>query len=259
MDPARFAAEVRAVRPAAVGLYHQYFAEWGGHGRHTQLSVAALPPHRLAVCGDIHVRGLAAPATGPAAALSPGPLAPQSVAEFDLTPAVWAVHADLTVTAVPLKGRRYCRVEVGTPEAAEAALALVAGLGPDPDLPDRVSRPVVAVKVCAPLVGFAEALTGLAARRDVLVRLSFAGSPADPTHSLDRPGPAGPAHPPPPADLVRVAAGWAAADAAARDLAAALVAPGADPAAVLAAARASHEADLAAEDYAGDADPDDAA
>lgn len=124
---------------ADVGLYHQGWAELLGGG--DRPAAAALPPHKCAVLGDVHVRRAWAGAGGPGLCVSPGPLAPQSVAQ--LGPVFcYAVTADWQTVPVPLPHRPVVRLraDMGTPlrvlvNAAETAAAA----------PGAVGRPVAVV------------------------------------------------------------------------------------------------------------------
>lgn len=222
-DPAGLSAALARVAVADVGVYHQMVAEWGPGGKGTPL--AAFPSHRLAVIGDVHARAVLTPRTGPAVALSPGPLAPQSTAEF-VAPQVWAVGADLTPAPVPLRGRRYERYEVDSADAADACLAALARIGPDPDpaLPDGLRAPLAAVRLTAPVPGFVAAARRLATDRGFFLRVADAATGPRPGAAAD----------PVAAGLAAAIAGWGA-PAAVTALALAATAPGADPAAVLAA------------------------
>lgn len=159
----------RRQKAAEVGLYHQSWTEWmcGAKGGSGNPSVAWLPPHRLSVCGDIHVRGVVD--RSPGLAVSPGPLAPQSVVEF-APPAVYALLADFSVREVPLKGRKYLYLDVTDVASADAALAALGGLEPDQSLPERLAAPMAAVRLTARSEEFVDAAARLSVDRGFTVR-----------------------------------------------------------------------------------------
>lgn len=212
-----------------VGLYHQTWAEWtSGGGRST---LADIPGHRIAVCGDVHVRGVANPPVGPAVAVSPGPLAPQSVAEF-LPPAVFAVDQDLHPTEVSIRGRSYRTYEVASGDDADRVIAAVAALAPDESLPEVVRTPMISVRVRAAVDGFEPALQKMAAARGAVARVYAQAQPrAEKAEVAARPTAAG---------LTSVIINWDA-DPAARQLAAAVAARGAKPHDVILTAKDTYE------------------
>lgn len=169
VDPTVFPTEIAKVAPADVGLYHQTWTEWcPGQNR---ISLESLPPNKLAVCGDIHVRSTCIPKTGPALALSPGPLAPQSTAEF-IPHQAWAVTRDLTPHPVPLTGRTYLRFDVDSVESAESCLRTLAQLSHAKNLPQSLVTPLVAVKLTTDVPGFVSTVRQLASDRDFVARIT---------------------------------------------------------------------------------------
>lgn len=107
-------------RPADVGLYHQAWRELAPRG---PFRVADLPGHRVAVVGDVHVCRAWRPETGPRLAVSPGPLAPQSVTEFGCGRAYALCRSprgDVEAVPVPLPARRYVRL-VASPDGPPPA------------------------------------------------------------------------------------------------------------------------------------------
>ena len=230
----RFAEAVAGIsRYTDIGLYHQPLADLTGRG----VNASQLPPHRLAVVGDTHVATTLTPPAGPKLVLSPGPLAPQSVAEFG-PPGVWAVHDDLSVSRVSLPHRAWHSFLIDSPAAADACVAACGALAPDPALPDLVARPLVAVRLTADVDGFVPTVRELARSRDFALRVLDAGP-----GRVDHPSPA-PA-PPRGADLAEALRLRLPADPGALELALELAAPGADPLSVLAAARARDAAEAA--------------
>lgn len=240
--PARFAEALRRAPAADVGLYHQCWSEWG----RGPCAVAGLPPHRVAVCGDVHlsrVRPRGPDGQGPQLAVSPGPLAPRSVAEFN-PPTAYELLDDFSVRLVELPHRRCLLLEVDSPEQAERACTTVAGLAPSPGVPDELARPLVALRLGrgAP-DGFAEAARALALDRGVLLRSYRAAAPRPPQGAA---GPGGvitptaaPASRPTQAaargsDPLSEAVALGPLKGRARELALRLVADGADPAGVVA-------------------------
>lgn len=239
--PDGFAELVKKVPTTDVGLYHQTWAEWinGGKG----VSVSALPAHKLAVCGDVHVAALINPPAGPAAALSPGPLAPQSTAEFG--PAyVWAVHEDCSVTRVPVPGRTYARYEISSEAEAAACLVDLVRTTKNHALPDHLAAPLVAIRFTKDIPGLTDTVRRLAKDKGFSVRLTD-GIPA-PTQ-LRKPDDK---NLPPVGDLTAAIGRYPDISPAARALAVALTTPGADPAAVLASERARYEAAIHAKQKA---------
>jgi hypothetical protein len=230
--PDRFPALAAAVPPVAVGLYHQTWAEFGRAGR---AALGALPAHRLAVCGDVHVRVVrkrppGGPGGGPVVAVSPGPLAPQSVTEFAGAPCAFGATAAGAVVRVPLAGRRFVALAADAPGELDRAVAAVAALAPDPALPEAVAAPFVCVKLGAGAGPHARAaLTEAAARVGVVLR-TYA-----PVAAGDRVRTAAPAPAAPLADAIAAAPG---VSDAVKDLARAAV-ESADPGAVFAAHRTS--------------------
>ncbi len=233
-------------RVTDVGVYHQATADFGpGKG----MTLADLPPHPLAVVGDTHVATTIRPASGPRLALSPGPLAPRSVAEFG-PPGVWAVTADLDVRRVAVPARAYHRFDVASPADADACIAAASRLVPDGRLPAHLASPMVAVRTTVDLDGFVPAVRELAAARGFSLRVLDAGP-----GGLTRDEAAAPARVS--ADLKTVIAAWPGLSPGARDLALALADGDADPAVVLDADRAAWEADP--DDTVIDQDSDEAA
>lgn len=143
VHPSEFAAAVAKQPTTAVGLYHQTWAELVRAGR---TFMRDLPAHALAVCGDVHVQS-AVPrsSTGPLLSLSPGPLTPQSVSEFDNKPVVYAATAGLAVVTRPVKARQFRYLTAATADDFERALVAVSRIEPDPTLPEEVARPFVSV------------------------------------------------------------------------------------------------------------------
>lgn len=162
-----FVAKTAQAPRADVGLYHQGWSELTGGSPY---SVAQLPDHGLSVCGDIHVRAVLDKPQHPRKILSPGPLSPQSVAEF-FPPAVYAVYTDLSVREVAIVGRKFLRYDVASPEDAESVMQAVAGLRRNTDVHEDLSRPMVAVRLDAHVEGFVEAVEAMAASRGVVVRM----------------------------------------------------------------------------------------
>lgn len=212
-----------------VGLYHQTWQEWtNGGGRST---LADIPNHTLAVCGDVHVRGIATPPKGPVTALSPGPMAPQSVAEF-AEAKVFAVGKDLFPTEVSIRGRQYRAYEVSDGKAADAVIADLTAMTVDESLPQALRTPMVSVCVRTPIDGFEAAVTKMAASRGVIVRV-YAPAPT----RVEKPEPASQ---PKLTGLTSVIINWDA-DPAAKQLAAAAVARGVKPQDVLLAHKDNYE------------------
>jgi len=127
-----------------IGVYHQRWDELSGP---SPFSIVQLPDHKLSVCGDVHVRAFLDRPTYPRRILSPGPYAPQSVAEFHQSTVVYAVYEDFSVRPIEVRGRKYVRYDITDAETADAALVGMAGLSPDPTIPKHLSKPMVAVKV----------------------------------------------------------------------------------------------------------------
>lgn len=233
VPPAHFAEKVAAqVRVSDIGVYHQAVADFGVKG----LALSQFPAHSLAVIGDTHVSRAVRPAAGPRLALSPGPLAPQSVAEFG-PPGVWAVHADLSVTHVKIPARAYHRFDVGTPAEADACVAAVSRLAPDPALPPAQAHPMIAARLTADLDGFAPALRELCGRLGFPLRVLDAG-PGSASPEAPEAGPVRVS-----ADLPGILVDWPGLSPGARRLALALADPAADPGEVLDADRAAWEHD----------------
>lgn len=230
-DPARFRQLVGQVPAADVGVYHQTFGEWAPGGN--RLSVTELPAHALALCGDVHVAGLVRPPRGPKAALSPGPLCPQSVAEFGAPARAWALHDDLSVSPVLLRGRRWVRLEVSTTAQAEEALAALSALTPDETLPEPLRAPMVSVRLAPPDPDWVRVAERLASERGVVLRVAEVSAPA-PAALVAAP------RPPAGFTLTDAIAAWPAAEPV-RRLAHRLTAPGTDPAVELRRARAEYE------------------
>lgn len=217
-----------------VGVYHQRWAELDARG---PFRASQLPDHGLCVCGDVHVRAVLDKTTHARRLVSTGPLSPQSVSEFGRA----AVHAvsresgsgeELAVREVVLPGREFRRYDVESAGDAEAVMSALAVMGPDESLPDDLACPMVAVRLSGgrdAVVGFAEAAERLAESRGVVLYLyapsrgsGAAGSGKDQDHASGC------------RDLAEAIRSWGGDVApAARDLAAALVADGADPRAVL--------------------------
>lgn len=211
-----------------VGLYHQTWQEWtGGGGRST---LADIPNHRLAVCGDVHVRGIATPPKGPAVAVSPGPLAPQSVAEF-AEPKVFAVSKDLFPAEVSIRGRYYKAYEVSSGEAADAVIAELAAMTLDESLPPALRTPMISVCVRIPIDGFEDALTKMAASRNVVARVYAPVTAKADKKEVIQTKPTG---------LTEVIFNWDA-DASSKLLAASVVARGVKPHDAILAARDDYE------------------
>lgn len=163
-----FVDRTAALHRTDLGLYHQRWAELSGASPY---SVSQLPDHGLAVCGDVHVRAVLDRATYGRMILSPGPLSPQSVAEFSgKGAAVYAVYEDFTVREVPIPGRKFLRFDVSSPRDAERVMTSLAGLSPDDDLHPELRRPMVAVRLDCHVPGFAEAAERLARDRGVVLR-----------------------------------------------------------------------------------------
>lgn len=237
VPPASFADAVKSAPAADVGVYHQQWAEWTGGG--SGVSLRCLPPHRVAVCGDVHVHARYYRPDGHGGAdlsLSPGPLAPQSVVEFEPTRA-FAVYADWTAETVEVLGRRYLSAVVNTARDAEQVLEKAAAMAPDPALPQHLATPVLAVRVVRAVDGLVEALGELAAAGNFVLRVVDAAPTARavgtasvaPTARVGSDA------------LAAVIAHWPNADAETRALAAAVTAEGADPDAALVRARADFE------------------
>jgi hypothetical protein len=156
----------------AVGLYHQPWLDWTARGRYR---LADLPAHRLAVCGDIHVAHLAQPPTGPAYALSPGPLVPQKVDEIDSGYGLaWRWDGLLPPVSEPLPCRRtYHRLAVdpANPESALAEAHAIAEANPG-------TAPVPAILFECPAfpAGYQKTARALAARASFLAGFRHAGA-----------------------------------------------------------------------------------
>jgi hypothetical protein len=230
VDKELFAVRAGSLAKTDVGLYHQTWREWtNGGGRST---LGDVPRHRLAVCGDVHVRGTVAPPVGPKLALSPGPLAPQSVAEFANKPVVWAVDADMAPKEVSILGRQYELYEVASGEDADKVLMCASGWVPDATLPPHVGKPLFAVRMTNPVPGFADTLQKMAAERGFVARVYAPTTKTDRSEAKTTE--------PLRTGLVGVILNWDAAPAA-RDLAAAVVAKGCKPGDVVLLAKDAHE------------------
>jgi hypothetical protein len=227
--PDAFEERVRTRGPVDLGLYHQTWSELVRGGR---TPLRRVPDDRVALCGDVHVRRIV-PRGPRSIAVSPGPLCPQSVTEFDVTPAVYALARDGTVTPRPLKGRVFARYEVRTADDLARTVHRIRSTGPDPDLPGVVARPFVCVRLSPELTDRgADALRAAAAASGAILRVDYDRSSGfagpEPDRTVD-----------PAADtLAAVVANWDCSEPT-RALGAALLAPGADPALVLEAARAA--------------------
>lgn len=237
VPPASFAEAVKAVQPADVGLYHQQWAEWAGGGG--RVSTASLPAHRVAVCGDVHVHALIEGKGGPTLALSPGPLAPQSIVEFGPSRA-YAVGRDFSAWSVVLPGRLYRLVEVRTARDAAEALIVAAAMEPLPHLPEHLQTPVLAVRLVRPIDGLVDSLREFEAEGRFVLRVVDAASAPVETVSA----PAAPARHGGDA-LTAAVTHWPGLDPAVRALALAVTADGADPDDELTRARAAYDLETA--------------
>lgn len=220
LDPNVFEEAVRKVPATAIGLYHQAFREWTGGGR--GFSLACLPNHLLTIVGDTHVSDAITDLSG--VRLSPGPLAPQTTTEFSETVNVWRIEQDLQVTPVPIRGRTRVRYEVDTLEAADKVLERIARLDTKRvDVPARLARPLVAVRLRTPIDGFLDVLRKLANDRGISLRVSDDSGRRSPRTPVTASGAS---------TLADAVAGWPA-PLDVRELALRAIAPGADVKAVL--------------------------
>lgn len=220
-EPDVFRKVIAQILPVDIGIYHQSFQEWSGGGRGLPLSL--LPKHRLAVCGDTHVRG--AVVDGAAVRLSPGPIAPQSTVEFG--PAqIWRIYDDLTIEPVTLRSRRYVRYEVDSPRSAEVVLAQLVDLRPDPELPDAVACPMVSVKMLVEIPEFIDVAKRLAADYHFALRVTDAPRTVSTNTTSAAAGVTAAAI------NLATAIGLSTTDERVKQLAVAATLPGADPAAV---------------------------
>jgi len=227
VEPARFSEAVARMPKTDVGIYHQTWAEWApGSGR---IPWSALPRHRLAVCGDIHVRSIVEPNDGPAMAVSPGPLTPQSTVEF-IPHLTYALHDDFTVTSVQLRGRTFKHFTVTDEPTADRCAVELASLSPDPTLPDHLAKPLVAVRVTCAVDGFAATIKKLSVDRGFVLRYNDAGT-SPKTKVQVKASDVG--------DVHQVIRNWNHVGDEAKSLAQALLAENCDKAAVLEAARAA--------------------
>lgn len=229
-DKELFPTKAGSLAKTDVGLYHQTWREWtNGGGRST---LGDVPQHRLAVCGDVHVRGTVTPPAGPKLALSPGPLAPQSVAEFANRPAVWAVDQDMVPKEVSILGRQYELYEVTDGETADQVLMCASGWVPNQSLPPHMNRPLFAVRMTNPVPGFEGTLQKVASERGFVARVYAPTTKAEKAEpKTTEPSATG---------LVGVILNWDA-DPESKDLAAAVVAKGCKPAEVVLLAKDAHE------------------
>lgn len=234
--PANFASTAANIstRVTDIGVYHQAVGEFGpGKG----LNLSQFPSHPLAIIGDTHVP-MVLMNRGPRLALSPGPLCPQSVAEFsDLVPGVWAITDDLDVRHVKIPSRVYRRFDISTPEEADACVAAITTMTPNNNLPDHLSRPMIAIRTTVDLDGFVPAIRELVGRQNLPLRVLDATAPTTSSRlDVSRAGHPG-------ADLVGIISSWPALTPGARSLALALSDSNADPGELLDADRAAWEAD----------------
>ena len=220
--------------PTTIGLYHQQWYEFIRHGKYR---VSDLPQHELAICGDVHVRQVITPASGPKLVLSPGPLAPQSAAEIQ-PHATYAIHrhADLSlsVESVPLSGRPYLTAVVDSEQSAHEALQAITALGDKRTSPLRPEhlRPLVNIRLTYDASGFTETVLKLAEEYRIHVR--FYGRSGSVSQKI--------------ITILSISSGTLAAAITAsespddvKQLALKLTEPGANPREVLVRARADHE------------------
>jgi hypothetical protein len=218
VDHQEFPRRVANLPPTDVGLYHQSFLNFaGGRG----ISESILPPHKLAICGDTHVRKVIHPEPGPQLVLSPGPLVPQSIAELEPS-VVWSVSQDFQVKPLTLSSRRFLRFDVKCEADADRAAIAMAAIDQDISMPGELRKPVVQIKMSVQISGFADLAHKLAADRGFVVRVSE----AKPQQTVNKTTAIGPRS---------LLAAIAASDQADRVkmLASELIAPGANPTEIL--------------------------
>jgi hypothetical protein len=138
--PTEFPLRIQKVPNTDIGLFHQTWSELCGGGK---TSLTALPDNRLSICGDVHVRKVLT--VSRRLVVSPGPVSPQSSTEF-MSPAVFAINDDLTVTEVPLVGRTFVAFEVNDLNTIDAVLSRIAGIRPTGDV-GPPGRPMVSVRL----------------------------------------------------------------------------------------------------------------
>ena len=165
--PTNFADTIKTVFKGDVGVYHQTWAEFGMCPGSNRISVSDLPEHQLVVCGDIHVRSIVQPPKGPKVALSPGPLAPQSVSEFE-HPVIYALHSDMTLERVPVKGRNYYLFEEND---ADSVIAYLSNIKHREDVPPHIAKPMVAIKLSNKDPEFINTINNLAEKKDFILRI----------------------------------------------------------------------------------------
>jgi hypothetical protein len=169
-----------------VGLFHQHWSDFTAGAGRGGFSLSLLPPCDLAVCGDVHVhtaRVAPAGAAGPKLVVSPGALAPQSVAELAPGRAFLVTRtADdgLGVNTVELPSRPVTRAAVESSDDAERVLAGIASAAHGAGLPAHVARPLFVVDLAADLVGFVDAARAAAEKSGAIVSVRQAGPPARP-------------------------------------------------------------------------------
>lgn len=174
VHPDSFPEVAKSMPATDVGLYHQTWNELVKVGRS---SMRLLPRHKIALCGDVHIRRTFELAPhGPDLAISPGPLAPQSVTEFAPLAAVYGLTESLKLVEVPLFARRFVTTTASTPAEFAHVLATLAALQPDPGLPPHLASPFVSVRLTGAPPEIEAEVRAAADRAGVVVRIDHGRS-----------------------------------------------------------------------------------
>ena len=168
-----FILELSKLAKTDIGLYHQCWQELVSAG---SFSLKQIPTHKISICGDIHTNCVLDKPEFSHTIISPGPLSPQSIAEFEPTK-IYAIVSDtahnLSFREILIPGRNYIRYELTGPEDADLIITKLAAQKPTPSLPKNLSKPFVCIRLSGTVpTGFTDTVSALAQERGFIIKIS---------------------------------------------------------------------------------------